>query len=200
MKVDIQITGLQELMEELNPNKVRLAANSALNKVAAQAKTEASRQIRAEYNIKAGDVSKNLQLTTRAHGDRMEAVISGFKRGIALAYFGAKQIGVIANKKAFRYTRRAKGGRGGAVSVEVKKGGRKTLSGDPKPFMTKFKSGHVAVVQREGKSRTPIRQLMGPGVSLLFGSKKIMDATKKIVNDKFNSIFRHELNYRLNKK
>ncbi len=200
MKVDIEITGIKELMQTLDPNKIRLAANSTLNKVAAQAKTEASRLIRSEYNIKAADVSKNLQLTTRASGDQMEAVISGFKRGIALAYFGAKQIGVMANKKVMRYTRRAKQGRGGAVSVEVKRGGRKTLSGNPKPFITKFKSGHIAVVQREGNSRTPIKQLLGPGVSILFGSKKIMDATKRVINDKFNSIFKHELEYRMNKK
>jgi len=199
MKVDIKIDGIKELMKTLDPNKVRLAANSALNKTATQAKNEASRQIRTEYNIKAGDVNKNMRLTTRARGSQMEAVISGFKRGMALSYFGAKQIGVIANKMGFQYTRRAKGGRGGAVTVEVKKGCRKTLSGEPKPFITKFKSGHVAVVQREGKGRTPIKQLMGPGIALLFGSKKIMDATKRLINKKFNEIFKHELEYRLKK-
>lgn len=199
MKVDIEIKGIKELMAKLDPNKVRLAANSALNKVAAQAKTEASKQIRSEYNIKASDVSKNMKLTTRARGDQMEAEITGTKRGMALSYFGAKQLGVIANKKSFRLTRRASGGRGGAVSVEVKKGGRKTLRGDPKPFITKFKSGHIAVVQREGKDRKPIQQLLGPGIALLFGSKKIMAATKKLINEKFDSIFKHELEYRMKK-
>ena len=199
MKVDIQITGIKELMKTLDPKNVRLAANSALNKTAEQAKTEASRQIRAEYNIKAGDVNKNMRITTRARGNQMEAVISGFKRGMSLAYFGAKQAGVIANKAAFRYTKRAKGGHGGDVTVEVRKGARKVVGTNPKPFITKFQSGHVAVVQRIGKGRMPIKQLMGPGIALLFGSKKIMTATRKVINDKFNQIFRHELEYRMKK-
>ena len=41
--------------------------------------------------------------------------------------------------------------------------------------------------------------MMGPGISTLFGSKKIMDATKKLINDKFNAIFNHELEWRLKK-
>lgn len=199
MKVDIKIEGIKELMAKLDPNKVRLAANSALNKTADQAKTEASKQIRTEYNIKASDVNKNMRVTSRARGNQMEAEITGTKRGMALSYFGAKQTGVIANKKTFRMTRRAVGGRGGAVSVEVRKGGRKTVSTDPSAFITRFKSGHLAVVQREGKSRFPIKQLMGPGIALLFGSKKIMDATKRLINRKFNEIFKHELEYRLKK-
>lgn len=209
MKVDIQITGIKELMKTLDPNKVRLATNSALNKVASQAKTEASKQIRSEYNIKAGNVNKNMKLATRARGNQMEAEITGTKRGMALSYFGAKQVGGIANKKGFRYTRRATKGpllkyggqslHGGAVSVEVRKGARKTVSTDPSAFITRFRSGHFAVVQREGKGRLPIKQLMGPGVALLFGSKKIMAATKKLINERFNSIFKHEIEWRLKK-
>lgn len=199
MKIKVEIKGIKEALSQFDPKKVRLAANSALNKVAAQAKTEASRQIRTEFNIKASDVSKNMKLTTRAHGDQMEAEITGFKRGMALSYYGSKQAGVIANKKSFRLTHRAKNGRGGLVSVEVRKGGRKTLSGEPKPFITKFKSGHIAVVQRENKKRFPIKQLMGPGIALLFGSKKIKDATKKLINEKFQSIFDHELDFRIRK-
>jgi len=209
MKVEIEIKGIKELITKLDPNKVRMAANSALNKVAAQAKTEASRQIRAEYNIKASDVNKNMRLTTRARGDQMEAEITGSKRGMALSYFNAKQVGVKANKKGFEYTRRAqKGGilshggqsiHGKDVSVEVLKGQRKIIGIDPKAFITKFKSGHIAVVQRQGNKRLPIKQLLGPGIALLFGSKKIMEATKKVINDKFDEIFKHELEYRLKK-
>jgi len=203
MNIDIKMTGIDEVMKMLDPKKVRDAANSALNKVAAQAKTEASKLIREEYNLPASTVSKNLSVTTRAYGDKMEAVLSGFKKGMPLSNFGAKQSGVIANKKGFQFSSRAKQSgnlrHGGAVSVEVKRGGRKTVSGEPKTFMTKFKSGHIAVVQREGKGRFPIKQLLGPGISTLFGSKKIMDATKKLINDKFNDIFNHELEWRLKK-
>jgi carbon monoxide dehydrogenase subunit G len=199
MKVEIKVDGIKEALALCDPKKFRLAVNSALNKTADQGKTEASKQIRSEYNIKAGDVSKNMKVTTRASGDQMEAVISGFKRGMALAYFGAKQIGVVANKKTFRYTRRSKGGRGGNVSVEVKNGARKILGGDPKPFLTVFKSGHIAIVERTGKRRLPIKEVLGPGIALLFGSRRIMNATEKLINEKFDSNFKHELFYRLKK-
>ena len=199
MNVNIEITGIKELMETLNAKVIQAAANSAINKVADQAKTAASRQIRQEYNIKASDLSNNLRVTTRSSGSRLEAIITGFKRGAALSMFGAKQIGVSLSKKAFRYTRKATDGRGGAVSVEVIRGQRKTLSGDPKPFMTRFKSGHVAVMQREGKSRLPVKQLLGPGIAHLLGSRKIMDGIRKTVNQKFDQIFKHELEWRLKK-
>ena len=44
--IKIELTGVKEALERFDPKKVILAANSALNKVAAQAKTEASKQIR----------------------------------------------------------------------------------------------------------------------------------------------------------
>jgi hypothetical protein len=205
MNINIELIGVKEALDLFDPKKVIMAANSALNKVAAQAKTEASKEIREAYNVPAGKLSEFLRLTTRASGNRMEAIITGKGIGIALSYFGAKQEGISTTKKQLRYTRRATAGAfghryGGQVSVEVKRGARKPLSGQPKPFMVQFKSGHIAVVQRIGKERKPIKQLLGPGIGLLFGSKKIMDNVKKVIQEKWTGIFTHELDWRINKK
>jgi hypothetical protein len=56
---------------------------------------------------------------------------------------------------------------------------------EPKAFMVRLKSGHIAVMQRRGEERLPVKQLYGPGVGLLFGSRRIMEATKTLIREKF---------------
>lgn len=43
-------------------------------------------------------------------------------------------------------------------------GALKILGDKPKPFITKFKSGHIAVVQRTGDDRLPVKKLLSPSV------------------------------------
>lgn len=199
MNVDIKLEGVERALKKLDPQIVRRASVMAVNDVAKQGMAEAKRQITSEYNIKPGRVAQFLRLAARASGSVIEAVISGKGRGLALSYFGAKQEGVTASKKNFRYTKMAhrQGNlrRGGQVSVLVKKsGGRKTVNTNPGAFMVRLKSGHVAVMQREESERYPIKQLYGPGVGLLFGSKKIIEATKALINKKFGPRFTYWLN------
>ncbi len=207
----VELTGVKEAMAELDPEKVRKAARSALNRAADQGRTQASRAIREEYNISAGEVNKQLRVTSRAGADDTSVVISGTGRGLPLAVFAAKQEGVKANKKGIRYTRRAKmagtivgapglfraGIAGGQVTVQVKKtSGRKPVTTDPKAFLARFKTGHLAVARRTGKDRKPIKELWGPGIGLLFGSKGIMEPLKTFIADKFEQLFDRELKWR----
>lgn len=203
--VKIEMTGFEEALKIFDSKKVRLAANSAVNKTADQTRTFASREISGQYNIQPSRIAKYLKVSTRSNTGDLQAVITGSGMGIALSYFKPKQEGVTVNKAGFKYNRRAKKageGRkyGGSVSVEIKRGKRKTLTKDiPKPFMSKFKSGHIAVVKRIGNKRLPIEELYGPGVGLLFGSKNIMPKIQSFANDKIKTIFKHELDYRLKK-
>lgn len=43
-------------------------------------------------------------------------------------------------------------------------GALKILGDNPKPFITKFRSGHIAVVQRKGKKPLPVKKLLAPAV------------------------------------
>lgn len=204
MSVTIKLEGVREAMERFDSRKVRDAARSAFNKLGNQTRTFAVKQIRDEFNVPAAKLNQFLRVSDRATGNDLQVVITGRGLGMALSYFGPRQEGVrVSKKEGFRYTKRAKGSgnlkRGGAVTVMVKKGSRKPVSGDPKPFLTVFKSGHIAVVQREGKGRLPINQLLGPGVGGLFGSKLFMPRIIKFVNDKFEPIFKHELDWYLSK-
>jgi hypothetical protein len=40
-----------------------------------------------------------------------------------------------------------------------------------------------------------IEERFGPGIGHIFGSKKIMDVIKILINEKFPDIFMHELEY-----
>lgn len=43
-------------------------------------------------------------------------------------------------------------------------GALKILGDKPKPFVTKFRSGHIAVVSRTGDKRLPVKKLLAPAV------------------------------------
>lgn len=198
---DVKLEGIDEALKAFDPQKVITAARQAINRTADSTRTEASRLIRSEYNIKATRLNQYLKVDAKASGNELSATITGKGRGLALSYFDAKQEGVIANKKGFRYTRKAQRTgnlrRGGAVTTLVKlAGGRKIVNDkyDNKPFLAKMKSGHIGVWVRTGKGKQPIEQHMGPGVGGLFGSKSIMDRIKTFVKDKFATEFNRLLN------
>ncbi|MEN6374596.1 MAG: phage tail protein [Smithella sp.] len=204
MDIKVKIDGLKEALDSLDTRKLNAAVSSALNKVAAQAKTAASKKIRETYNIPASELSRCLRVASKASGDNLKTTIIGTGKGSALSKFGAKQEGVVANKKGFRYTRKAtkgtKGNRyGGIVTVEVTRGKRKKVSGKPKSFLAKMETGHIGVFAREGEKRLPIKELIGPGIATLLGSHKVFETVEKVVDDKFQSIFDHEVEYRSKK-
>lgn len=52
-----------------------------------------------------------------------------------------------------------------AHKAKVLSGGALKILGEkPKPFVTKFKSGHIAVVSRTGDKRLPVEKLLAPAV------------------------------------
>lgn len=199
METKIEIQGIKEALEKYDSKKVVTAARSAINKTAQQTRTYAAKIIREDFNVQAGRVNQFLKVSAKASGDELQAIITGRGRGMALSYFGPRQEGVQVSKKAgFRYTRKAKGdGRkhGGVVTVEVRRGHRKVVSGDPKPYLTVFKSGHIAVMQRTGRGRP--KQLLGPGVGGLLGSRLFMPRIESFAKEKFIALFNHELEWRL---
>jgi hypothetical protein len=202
MNVDIKMEGIEKALQSLDPQIVRKAAVSAINKTADQAKTQVSQLIREGYNIRAGDLNRYLQIVARATTGALTAIIAGKGRGLALAYFGARQRNVkimTAGKGKNKVKMKVFGRYGqaaGDVTVQVKtSSGRLTVSTDPKAFMTVLKSGHVGILMREGKARLPIKELLGPGVGHIFGGKALMTKVGNFINAKFQDIFTHELDF-----
>ncbi|HVN96055.1 MAG TPA: phage tail protein [Syntrophorhabdaceae bacterium] len=203
MEFDMKLEGVEQALKLFDPNLVRRAANTAINDAAKEGITGAEREIQTEYNINKSKLSQFLKLTVKAKGYDVEATITGKGRGLALSYFDAKQVGVmIRNLKigAEKFkTVMTKNGRrfGGDVTALVKlASGRKIVQGKygNKPFIAQMKTGHIGVWVRQGKERKPIEQLFGPGVGGLFGTKKVMDRTISIINEKFGSRFAYWFN------
>jgi hypothetical protein len=202
--IDIKLEGINEALKMYDPKKVITAARQAINRTADSTRTEASRLIREEYNIKATKLNQYLKVETKANGNDLSATISGKGLGLALSYFDAKQAGVMAktmrigsNKIKALVT---KGGKryGGAVTALVKRaGGRKVITGKygNKPFLAQTSSGHIGVYVRKpgtrmaNKKKEQIEQQIGPGIGGLFGSKAIMNRIKTTVINKFKTEF-----------
>jgi hypothetical protein len=196
----IELTGVTKALLTLDVDAVARAAREALNKVAVAGMTEASKLIRSDFNIAAARLKQYLKLSMRAQGSTLQAVITGSGRGMALSYFGARQQGRAITGTGRGKRRRlhltVKRPRGGAVSVQVKQT-RKVLQpiGGFKPFLAQMPSGHIGVWVRTGRGRFPIQQRFGPGVGELFGTRRVMDGTVKVINDRFGPEFEHQHEY-----
>lgn len=60
-------------------------------------------------------------------------------------------------------------------------GGLKGLTGTPKPFITKFKSGHIAIVQRSGKNRLPVNSLLSPSVPSMVKNAGLRETAEELM-------------------
>lgn len=80
-------------------------------------------------------------------------------------------------------------GRPGAYAAQVRKGGGiKALGGSPKPFVTQFRSGHIAIVTRvPGKTmksnpkRTFIKKLLSPAVPHMLRNPEVQEEAERLV-------------------
>lgn len=178
----IQLTGVKEALEKFSSGVVWKAANSALNKVAKMGMTEARRRIQQEYGLSVKGFKRTLTVTPAWKG-KEEAVILAKGKGTPLIYFGANP-----SKPGGK---RPKVG----VSALVKRSeGRKRYPGT---FVGRMKSGHIGVFKRRGKERYPIEQEYRVSVATAFGSKAIQAAVSKVIGEKWEPTFKHELDYAL---
>ena len=69
-----------------------------------------------------------------------------------------------------------------AHAAKVLASGALTKLGDsPKPFITKFRSGHLAVVQRTGKRRLPVKSLLSPSVPSMVQGAGLRETAEELM-------------------
>lgn len=66
-------------------------------------------------------------------------------------------------------------------------GALKLLGDDPKPFVTKFKSGHIAIVERTSENRLPIRSLLSPSVPSMVKNAGLQEVAEQRARDLINA-------------
>jgi len=90
IEMTVKMEGLDKVMRSADPRRVRQAARLTLNDTAKAARTEGSKAVREEFNLKARDINQKLKFR-KAMNSNLEAVLAMRldKRGIGLMRFGA---------------------------------------------------------------------------------------------------------------
>ena len=60
-------------------------------------------------------------------------------------------------------------------------GALKVLGEKPKPFVTRFRSGHIAIVQRKGERRLPVRSLLAPSVPSMVQNAGLRETAEELM-------------------
>lgn len=145
MTVSINVKWDRSAMKALETGPLTGALKRALRKAGSTAlrdmRSEASKRIRARKRIKSSYISRALSLSRPSGGD-----INSMKWAVLVS---GEPVPLIAYP-----VRQTKKG----VSVEVNRGKRTLLKG---AFIATMKNGHKGVFRRLGKTRLPIRELLG---------------------------------------
>lgn len=169
----------------LNAKDEIRAIMRALNKTAQQARTGASRDVRAAgYNIKASAIKRSFTID-RATPSKLSVTLRATGAPIGLINYGAVQ-----TKKG--------------VTVRVKNG-RKTLK---HAFIATMPNGHKGVFERVGTghkkvtkdgraymSGLPIRELFGPAIPDALSNDVVQKALAQFIADKYPAILAHEVEW-----
>lgn len=170
------------------------ATTRALNKVAAQGKTAAGREIKQEYQISTRVISRSISLRRAGRGV-LQALVVAEGKPLPMIAFNARQ---------------SKAG----VTVQIK-GKSITV---PHAFIKSMKSGHRGVfarggykgaIQRTGeefgrfkfgRGRLPIGELFTISVPKGFSNKVVQGKIMARVQEQFPKVLAQEINYLLLKK
>lgn len=72
----------------------------------------------------------------------------------------------------------------GARGKVLKGSGMKALEiGNLKAFVTQFSNGHIAVVQRRGPDRLPLKKLLSPAVPHMLGNTEVAENARSLVEE-----------------
>jgi hypothetical protein len=175
--IDHAVRSLTELQRKVIPN----ATARALNKTAAQAKTQAGREIRARYNISSRLVGRQISVT-RANKASLTAIVKPSGRKFPVMAFQARQTAA-------------------GVRVQIIRGAPKIIR---HAFIIRTKSGHIGVFARgrysgrsfvHRKPRLPISELFSVGVPQAFGARVVIEALERKVKQAFPTLLGHEIRY-----
>lgn len=175
---------IQKQLSRLEDDIATKVSVSAVNKMVAQAQTEMSKQIRAEFNLSATKVREKLGIRRArfvmgrfmVEGALFSRDPSGKRRAINLINFGARET--------------AQG-----LSVKIKRSGGRAIA-SRKGFIGN--KGRTAFT-RVGDKRLPIKPLQTIDVPQMFNTRRINAAVIRKINERFPVIFERELAFYLTK-
>ena len=188
-----QVAEIRRTFRALPDQIMKPAVTSAINKVAALARTQAVREMKQIYALPASALRRAI-FVNRATRTTLTATLKAEGSPLPLILFKARQ-----TKKG--------------VTYEIKRGRRVLF---PHAFIATMSSGHRGVFAR-GKyasnqfigrhkrlkryplSDTPITQIVGVGVVTSFGQAEVQAVLEATVREKFPDILRNQIEFRLGK-
>jgi hypothetical protein len=171
-------------LDALGP-AARSAVARSINRAVTGVRTDAVKEVRQVYNVKAGDVRKTF--TIRRASNRVLAGVAGSSgRRLSLSAFG------IRPRTASRKRMPAKG-----VSAEVRKGRRKVYPGT---FVGRGRrSGKLLVFKRKGASRLPVAAQTRLSVPQMIGNENVESKIRENATLRFRRTLAHEIDFTMKK-
>lgn len=172
LSIKADFKDVKNRLDSLHTKLQGKVVSAALNKVGAKAKTEMTRAITSEFNIKADEVRSNLRLSRASRNlAKWVVVLDPFAasrrgRSFNLIRFLEKKVTLAEGR------RRAKAGTQNQLQFQIKKNGRKVRVGGAF-IATNRLTGGTAVFRRTGDSRFPIEAVQTIDVKQMFNTRRI---------------------------
>ena len=165
---DQAIERAKKLLSEV-PGGVETAMMRSINRAAQAGKTQAVKEVRARYTVKAGDVRQTLTTSKATHAKLEAEIVSrGPMLGLAAYKHSPKTDSTGANRKRVR------------VSVK-REGGMKPL-------------GQAFVWQGKIMQRLPIEKKLGPSIPSIIGNPEVVEAIEERTDEMIVKRLDHEVN------
>lgn len=161
----------------------------ALNRAAANVKTNASKKARESYTLRAKDINATLKIVQRASSNSLSAAVQSSSKSIGLDKFKVRPLEP-------RHKKPPK-----ALKVQVKKeGGAKSLVG---AFVAQVSGNKVFKRDKSGRhqkrnkdkqwTELPINRLFGPPVPEMIGTKSVRQFVEQEAAKTFDKNLEHEM-------
>lgn len=163
---------LKKIIRQLDSLPDMIAApnilKNALNSTARQVRKQIIKDSKDRYALKEKKALQTESKTLSASVSTLEAAV--------LAKGSMRDI--------MDYMTRPNTASGAAAAKILNESDMKSLEvGSLKAFVTKFASGHVAIVQRRGKERLPVKKLLSPAVPHMMGNEEVRGQAEILAYD-----------------
>ncbi len=186
--LEVLLTDATAALRKLDKKKYKLAMLSALNKLSMKARTAVYKAIKDRYRIKRSEINVRL---VKANTTTMASVFIAKYRPLPLTKFFVKQ-----SKKG--------------VKVEVLRGRKKLIPGAFIGYPMgrnyseygqekKVVATLPLVLRRQSRNPYPLEGLSGPSYGAMLKNPETKAAVNEIINNDFQRILLHEIDYRINK-
>ena len=195
MQISFAIKGLDHVRKNLDPQIYFSALVGSVNDLSKAVITETSQQIKQHYSIPAARVKSDIKITARATKTRPRVEIIFKRKPPGLQHYKPVEITMAGIKRTMRKHRivarkmkRSKPTKG--VSVEVKRGERKTVKG---AFLAMMPRGGEGIWRTKKGEKRRLERLYGPSVGGMFTAIGGKDIAQKIINERIEKVFMRQV-------